>query len=108
MAQIAAEVLDKIRRFRELVVGRYPVRKVLLYGSYAKGLASDGSDIDVAVIVDLPTFKERIRVGAELFLHASSIDPAIEPRCVSWDDYLDCEPASILAEIKRTAVEVEA
>jgi predicted nucleotidyltransferase len=101
------EILTKLRRFRDLVKDRFPVHKVLLYGSFAKGLATDQSDIDVAVVIDLPNVQDRLRVGAELFEHSAAIDPAIEPRCVSLEDYENCEPASILAEIKRTAVEIE-
>ncbi|MHB9027640.1 MAG: hypothetical protein ACYC9O_02605 [Candidatus Latescibacterota bacterium] len=30
----------------------------------------------------------------------------MEPFCILWEDYLHCEPTSILAEIIRTSIEV--
>lgn len=79
---------------------------MLLYGSYARNSASPYSDIDVGVVVDLPPKADRIEITAELFHFSRTIDTRIEPYCILWDDYLHCDPASILAEIIRTSVEV--
>ena len=99
-------LLGKIREFRALAEERYPIRKLLLYGSHARGEARTDSDIDVALIMDVHDIRERIRTTAALYTLAHQVDPAIEPRCISSHDYENCEPASILGEIKRTAIEV--
>jgi len=78
----------------------------MLYGSHAKGYATDQSDIDVAVVVDLPDHRRRMEITADLFHHAGKVDLAIEPKCIFWDEFQNHENASILAEIIRTGVEV--
>ena len=81
----------------------FPVKKVLLYGSYAKGTFSDDSDIDIAVVIDENDYSKKIEITSKLFKIASDIDVFIEPKCVFWKDYLNFEPASILGEIIRTS-----
>ena len=93
---------DKIRRFFDLVKEHYPVKGMILYGSYAKGRAGDQSDIDVGVVIDLPDHRRRIETTADLFHYAGEIDPSIEPKCIFWDEFRNPEKASILAEIIRT------
>ena len=38
-----------IKSFIEPVVKKYPIERVILFGSYARGAASDTSDIDLVV-----------------------------------------------------------
>ena len=107
MDQVEAVIRDKILRFRESAGRQLPIRKVLLYGSYAKGYATPRSDIDVAVVVDEADHTKRMEITASLFHWAAQIDPAIEPKCIFWDEYRNPDAASILSEIIATAVEVE-
>ena len=46
------EVLEKVRKFSEMVIEKYHPVKIVLFGSYARGDFRDESDIDIAVIVD--------------------------------------------------------
>ena len=50
MAQVPDVVRQKVLRLYDSVRDLFPIRKVLLYGSYAKGRASADSDIDLLVI----------------------------------------------------------
>lgn len=97
----------KILKFYELIKNIYPVKKVILYGSYAKGHETPDSDIDIAVVVDIPDHLKRIEITATLFHYASKVDTNIEPKCIFWDEYQNHEKASILAEIIRTGIEVK-
>jgi predicted nucleotidyltransferase len=106
MDQDEAVIRGKIMRFYEAARQRLPIRKVLLYGSHAKGSAGHDSDIDVAVVVDEADHTKRIEITAELFDSAFRVDPAIEPKCIFWDEYKDHDKASILAEIIQTSVEI--
>ena len=99
-------IRDKVLRFYDLIRDLYPVKKVFLYGSYAKGYASASSDIDVGVVVDFPDHHNRIEITSQLFHYASQIDVCIEPKCIFWDEYQNNEKGSILSEIVRTGVEV--
>ena len=106
MAQDQDRINKLLARFYAEIKDRYPVKKVLLYGSWAKGHASPQSDIDVGVVIDWPHRRQRVQITADLFHHARLIDPAIEPKCIFWDEFLNHEKASILSEIIRTAIEI--
>jgi len=106
MDQSQAVIREKILRFYQAARRFVPIRKVLLYGSHAKGNAGPDSDIDVAVVVDGTDHAQRIEITTELFGSAFGIDPAIEPKCIFWDEYQHHDKASILAEIIATAVEI--
>ena len=41
--------IEEIKTYIKPVVEKYPINKVILYGSYARGDASDTSDIDLVV-----------------------------------------------------------
>ena len=41
--------IEEIKSYISPVIAKYPVEKVILYGSYARGDASDTSDIDLVV-----------------------------------------------------------
>lgn len=99
-------VKKKIAGFYDIIKDVYPVKKVILYGSHAKGLATKDSDIDVAVVVDMPSHLERVEITANLFHYAGMIDGNIEPKCIFWDEYKKHEKASILSEIIKTGIEV--
>ena len=45
------DVIDVVRRYKDKVVSAMGPATVYLYGSYSKGTAHNGSDIDVAVVV---------------------------------------------------------
>ena len=106
MVEKPDQIEDKIRRFFDLVKEHYPVKAMILYGSHAKGRATDQSDIDVGVVIDLPDHRRRIEITADLFHYAGKIDPSIEPKCIFWDEFRSPEKASILAEIIRTGISV--
>ena len=106
MARSLQEVKESVKRFSECISKHLPVRKVLLYGSYAKGSARTDSDIDVAVFLDCTDHSERLELAAKLFHFAGDIDVEIEPKCFFWDEYNNCPQGSILSEILNTAIEV--
>ena len=41
--------IEEIKSYITPVIEKYPIEKVILYGSYARGDASDTSDIDLVV-----------------------------------------------------------
>ena len=106
MAQVPDVVRQKVLRLYDSVRDLFPIRKVLLYGSYAKGRASADSDIDVAVVIDESDHSRRVEITAKLYHHAADVDVAIEPKCIFWDEYQNHDPASILSEIISTSIEV--
>jgi len=102
------EVNLHLSEYYKSVKGQLPLRKMLLFGSYAKGLANENSDIDIAVVVDRIPGMSRIQITTSLLLLAAELNTDFEPKCIFWDEYLNPEPATILSEILRTAKEIEA
>jgi predicted nucleotidyltransferase len=75
--------------------------EVLLYGSQARGTATERSDIDVAVIVDPDTLKSMdmnfLQIETELYRMCEDIDWRIEP--VLFEDGDDA--SGLLSQIKH-------
>lgn len=91
------QVVEKVKRYAEAVRQNFPVRKIILYGSYAKKLAKEGSDIDVAVV--MRRFEgDRLLSRAKLFKLRSDMDLMIEPVFLEEKN----DPSGFLADILRT------
>lgn len=72
------KTIRTINEFSETVIREFPIKKIVLYGSYAKGNESEFSDIDIAVIVD--RFEgDILKANSRLFTLVRNIDPRIEP-----------------------------
>lgn len=72
------EVIKKINRFVDSIILEYNPKKIILFGSYARGTNNENSDIDIAVVVDEVegSFLEK---EARLYKIRRSIDANIEP-----------------------------
>jgi predicted nucleotidyltransferase len=46
------EAVERDRRYSELVIKKYNPKKIILFGTYAKGTYRNGSDIDIAIIFE--------------------------------------------------------
>lgn len=93
------------RQFKKLLLQRgYPVQRVVLYGSVAKGTANAQSDIDIAVIT-FPFHTSRIREGGDILLASKDIDFRIETVTLHPADF-DRPLFTLAREIERTGVEV--
>ena len=79
------EVVEKVKKYAEVVRKDMPVKMVILYGSYARGSEHLNSDIDVAVVVD-KIETDYLQQSARLFHHIRGIDTRIEPVLLSTDD----------------------
>ncbi|MBN1491346.1 MAG: nucleotidyltransferase domain-containing protein [Phycisphaerae bacterium] len=86
-----------VKQFADVVRSRLPVRKVVLYGSYARGTPHEYSDIDVAVLVERIE-GDLLDLEAMLFRLGRGIDFRIEP--ILREEGHD--PSGLTAEILRT------
>jgi predicted nucleotidyltransferase len=73
------------------------IRQVILFGSYAKGTATDESDIDIAIVTDAPV-ADWLEASAELYRISGNIDLALEPHLFDYEH----DRSGFLAEIRRT------
>lgn len=46
------EIMETLREQHAILSGRYPIRRMALFGSWARGDAREDSDVDVLVDVD--------------------------------------------------------
>ncbi len=75
---IIENVIGKVKKYAELVRTEFPVRDIILYGSYAKHIYREDSDIDVAVVVD-EIKGDFLETVTELYKLTRDIDDRIEP-----------------------------
>jgi len=81
------QIIQLLNVFTDRVTKLYPVNKVVLFGSYAKGHYSENSDIDVAVFID-PIKEDFLTAESKLFKLRRDIDLRIEPILITPDpDY---------------------
>jgi len=106
MAKIKTELKKKIIKFYEAIKAKYIVKKIFVFGSYAKGKSREDSDVDIGVVLDIP-FKNQMDINAELWTIAGRIDSKIEPFCIGWSEYKNHAPASILAEIIKHGIDID-
>ena len=71
-------VIERVKRYSDLVRKNFPVKKVILYGSYARGTQKTHSDIDVAVVLD-HVEDDFLTAETRLYQLRRQIDERIEP-----------------------------
>lgn len=81
-----------------------PIKKLIIFGSYAKGKARPESDIDICVVS--PKFgKDSVKELQFLFKIRRGIDSRIEPFPVSWEEYKKTV-SPIIFEIRQFGREI--
>lgn len=73
---------QKIIEYTKLVKNIMSIKMVILYGSYAKGIEKETSDIDLAVVVE-DLKGDYLELSALLFSLVKNIDIKIEPVLIS-------------------------
>jgi len=95
------KLIDKyIKKLRENDVD---VEKVILFGSYAKGLDSNDSDLDLC-IVSKDFGKDSLLESQFLLKIAAGVDSRIEAIPSGLKDYNTNKISPILDEIKNTGI----
>lgn len=99
---VNAAILNKVFEYTKLIPSEMDVKKVYLFGSYAKGLEREDSDIDIAVI--LPTIKDFFETQMQLMRLRRNIDLRIEPHPISSDDFTEFNP--LASEVISQGIEI--
>jgi len=104
MARIPDAIVQSIQQFMIAVQRRQQVEAVYLYGSYVKGVATEWSDIDLAIVS--PDFSDDLfQEQLALMRLAAAIDDRIEPRPFAPEDFNINEP--LVNEIQRTGISLK-
>jgi uncharacterized protein len=104
MARKADPVFSLVKRYiAELEKNKIPIKKAILFGSYARGKAKMESDIDVALVSEVFS-GDRFEDRRKIIPLRREIDNRIEPIPFRPEDF---ENGGILVEeIKKTGVVV--
>ncbi len=80
------------------------IKKTYLFGSYAKGIEREESDIDIAIILENMT--DFFSIQRKLMRLRRNIDLRIEPHPIHESDFNNDNPLAF--EIKKTGIEIRA
>lgn len=104
MARIPNEIIDVVRIFRRNIESLLSVKRVFIFGSFAKGNFTEHSDIDVCVIagnVD-NNFLAELKIAPTILMS----DVRIEPVVFSEEEYLEVDTFGLLKEVKENGIEI--
>jgi hypothetical protein len=104
MARKADKVITLVKRYiAELEKNKIPIKKAIIFGSYARGKAKTESDIDVALVSEVFS-GDRFEDRRKIIPLRREIDNRIEPIPFRPEDF---ENGGILVEeIRKTGVVV--
>ncbi|MFH1052615.1 MAG: nucleotidyltransferase domain-containing protein [bacterium] len=104
---IPEDIKDIVIRFSREAKKTFDIDKIVLFGSYANGTATELSDIDIAVQMSSKNHGNILEIGIKLWNIAAKIDIRIEPKIFFSEDYDPNEPASIYNHILRTGIDIK-
>lgn len=83
----------------------FPVSRAIVYGSRARGDATEDSDIDLLVVSELFDIEPRARVG-ELWRLAAEVDVHLEPVPVGERRFVEDRVSPLLEMARREGIAV--
>ncbi|SPD72226.1 Nucleotidyltransferase domain protein [uncultured Desulfobacterium sp.] len=92
-----ASAIKRVKQYAEIVRQNFDVKKIILYGSYARDAARKDSDIDVAVVLERVD-DDFLLSEAKLFRLRREIDVRIEPVLLEESN----DKSGFLEEILKT------
>ena len=105
--RVPKEIIRVVRTYSKRLVeqDKLPIKKVMIFGSYAKGKPRKWSDIDVCIIS--PKFKDALEALQFLWTRRNKQEVIIglEPVGFSGKDFK--EGSSLIQEIKRTGITIK-
>lgn len=104
MAQIPNQVINSIKRFKESIKSGLNVKKVILFGSYARGNYTDNSDIDVCIIAE--DISNNYLAMLQIAPKVVDIDVRIEPVVFSDKEFNGSDLYGLLKQVKDYGIEV--
>lgn len=96
------DALNIAEEYANAVGKKLNYKRIILFGSYAKGSYNEDSDIDIAVVFD--DFKNMMDMQLELMRLRRKIDSRIEPHPFRERDFEQSNP--IVNEILRYGQEI--
>jgi predicted nucleotidyltransferase len=100
-----SNIINIVRQYKRRVQDEFPlnVERFYLFGSFAKGCAHEGSDIDVALIVSHLNDDYSLDTDLILWRLRRNLDFRIEPHLLARDE----DPSYFIREIESTGIEID-
>ena len=102
MALSEAKINEIIKGFVLMLRQEIPIKKIILFGSYAHGQPKEYSDIDIAVISDWFEGRPKIENMQYLSRIAAAYNSLIEALPFTEEEYRNLDKRSFLASIVKT------
>ena len=96
-------IIETIKNYLMLIPNDFGVKKVYLFGSFAKGDEREESDIDVAIILNNMT--DFFSTQRELMRLRRKVDLRIEPHPINEKDFNILNPFAF--EIHQAGIEIK-
>ena len=105
---VDAKVIDIVKDYlRKLEIRGLHISKAYLYGSQAKGNATNDSDIDLMLVS--PLFDDNTdSFAALIWFSASEVSYKIEPIAVGEKKFLTDEYSPLIGIVKKEGIEIAA
>lgn len=104
MAKIPEQIQSIIEDYVHKISNQIPVKKAILFGSYAKGNYDEQSDIDIAIFSEYFSNMDQVEAFKYLLIQALDYNIDLEPLAFSMEDFQD--PKGIVEEIIKTGIEI--
>ncbi len=105
MAKIPQEIENAVREYAEQLSREIPVKKVILFGSYANNTNTSESDVDIAVFSD--HFEKISRIESIRFLLSRARKYAyldFQPLPFTYKEYI--EKDDFVSEVLKNGIEI--
>lgn len=104
MATVPKSIQEIVRSYVKKIEKQIPIKKAMLFGSYAKGNHTEDSDIDIAIFSDYFDSMKPIDSFRFLFLEAMDYDVDLQPQAFTLNDLY--EPKGIVENILKDGIEI--
>ena len=104
MAAIPERVQQIVQEYVHKISCQIPVKKAILFGSYAKGTFETDSDVDLAIFSEY--FEQMDRVEGIHYLLLQAMDYGIDLEPIAFTEKEYRTPLGIVAEILDTGIEI--
>lgn len=107
MAYTKDKAIELSRSFLKQALKKHPIHSAYLFGSYARGIQSDYSDIDIAIIIRKIVQPQKYQEEAfEIFHEAQEYNSLLEVLCFREDEFKR-DGGTIVAKIKKEGIRIK-
>ncbi len=99
---VKKSIVNTAIKYIKLIPKELEIKKAYLFGSYAKGLDKEDSDIDIAIVIGNMT--DFFSTQMQLMRIRRAIDLRIEPHPIGEADFTNMNPFA--AEILESGIEL--